>query len=953
MIFKINQFSPFVLTKANGDRLGTIKCTKKQFKSNFNSYDEINFTTYLYNDNIKNDIYDSIKELVYVEVPEIGKFIISQIKIHSEGSKFEYKECTAFSAEICLGQKYLEEFSINLGTVESIDGVSFYNLSNPNRSLLHLVLDKFPDWEIGHIDNELYVMQRCFEITRQDVYSFLTTDVSEAFGCVFEFDTIHYRINAFLEKNIGSETNIYISYNNLAKNIDISSSIDDIKTCITITGADDLNLREVNMGYDRIYNIDYFHTLEYMSQSLYDSYTLWKTKWNNNVNKYEQLVVQYQEYYRQIHYLESEKMPDDPESTDWTLYGLNPLTKKLESYEQKQSVMIKYGQGDPSHKDYKTMYLPCFNEIGKIKKQITLVEEEIKSIKSSQSIIFSQMEDIISSVSMQNNFTTDQLNELSKYIREDELSSDNYVVTDTMTDSERIDMLHEMLEYGRKELERVSQPSIEFSMDMANLFVIPEFNAISDKFNIGNYIHCYLRDDYIVKLRILSITYNLFDNDDFSVTFGNIAKVKNSNIFEDITNALKLSQSVSSSVSFNVSNWNKANTTSTEISNMLSDGLLSAGKSVKTSSSDILIDDRGMIVSNKQNSSYPNDTIFIGGGQILFSDDGLKTIKTALGRVEYTKKGTKFNDFGLLAQFVIAGYIAASVVEGNEIIGGTITGTDFNNGNGTFHVDSNGNLVATSATVKGKIQADSGYIGGSNGFTIISGKLYSGSKSSFTSTNAGVYIGTDGISLGVNSPFHVNSNGELVAKSGTIGGAEIGSTYLKASNGNWQLNHNGYASFTGAKINGVDIGSSFGGINYGSNGTYGNFSYGFSAGHGFALDGGAWSDFKNLVVDSIEAKKVLAEYITASEIAANYATIGSLDAANAEINNLKSASINVNRLTAGSVNGHSVSWQKIAYVNDMHLEIDTKTISGINVNSVSSFGFTRRYLYVMADDSSN
>ena len=113
----------------------------------------------------------------------------------------------------------------------------------------------------------------------------------------------------------------------------------------------------------------------------------------------------------------------------------------------------------------------------------------------------------------------------------------------------------------------------------------------------------------------------------------------------------------------------------------------------------------------------------------------LKTIKTALGRVQYTKKGVTYDDFGLLAQFVIAGYIAGSVIEGDEIIGGTITGTDFNNGNGTFHVDKNGNLVANSATVKGEIKADTGYIGGSNGFTIKAGKIYSGSKDSFSSNN--------------------------------------------------------------------------------------------------------------------------------------------------------------------------------------------------------------------------
>lgn len=140
---------------------------------------------------------------------------------------------------------------------------------------MHLSLEKFPEWKIGHIDPELYTVQRCFEVTRQDVYSFLTTDVAQAFHCIFDFDTIHHRIHVYQENSMGEDTNIFVSYHKLLKNTNISSSIDDIKTCLTVLGADDLNLREVNMGYDRIYNLDYFHDLDYMSKGLYDAYTLW------------------------------------------------------------------------------------------------------------------------------------------------------------------------------------------------------------------------------------------------------------------------------------------------------------------------------------------------------------------------------------------------------------------------------------------------------------------------------------------------------------------------------------------------------------------------------------------------------------------------------------------------------------------------------------------------------
>lgn len=906
---------PFVLCKMNGDRIGSLKCTSKKITLKFNDYNEISFTTYLYNDNEKNILYNKLKELKCIELPNIGRFIIGSISTKSEGTEFEYKECVALSEEVVLGQKYIEEFVINMGITESIDGVQLYNLSDPSKSLLHLVLEKFPDWTIGHVDNELYTMQRCFEIDRQDVYSFLTEDVSQAFQCIFIFDTLDHKINVYKENGIGEDTNVYVSYNNLLKNTNISSSTDDIKTCLTVTGADDLNIREVNMGYDRIYNLDYFHDPEYMTHELYEAYEKWEKIWNDNVKTYEDLVVQYQDYYKQIHFFESEKMPSSQNSTDWTQYGLNPLKEQLTSYEQKQAVMIKAGQGASTHKDYNSMYLPCYNAIQAIKAQINIVENQITALKEQQSQIGSQMDHIIDSISMKNNFTDEQLNELSSFIREDELSSSNYVVTDIMTDSERMDMLHEMLKYGQEELYKISQPTLQFQCDMANIFAIPEFNDISDKFDVGNYIHICLRDDYIIKARMLTIDINFYDENDFSVTFGNIMKPKKSKIYCDITEALKLAKSTSTSVSFNSSNWNRANKDTSTINKMLADGLLSAGESIKNSKSDVLIDDRGMLISNTPESAYPNDRIFFGNSQILFSDDNLKTIKTALGRVQYTKKGTTYNDFGLLAQFVIAGYIAGSVIEGTEFI----------NGNGTFSVTPEGYLTSKAGNIAGWEITDNA----------IYNNIPFDNKKNSKSTGMGTY-GSNWAFWAGNGKYSVDQDGNLIATTGKIGGADIGETYLKSTNGKWQLNSDGYASFTGAKINGVDVGSYIGGIKYDSNGTYGNFNYGFDASHGFGVRGGALSDFRNLVVDSIEAKQVLAEYIKASTVAATYATISSLDAANARIDHLSSASINVNRLTAGSVNGHQVDWQLISICYDIDIHSSRYTIEDKSVNVVTS-----------------
>ena len=795
----------FVICKASGDRIGVIRCTAKNATFKFNAYNEISFSTYMYIDNERNPYYDNVIELQHIEIPNVGRFVISDVQIQSEATDFEYKDVTALSEEVLLAQKYLELFTINMGTVESIDGVQFYNQADPSKSLLHLVLEKCPDWTIGHIDHNLVTMERSFQIDRQDVYSFLVSDVAQAFECVFIFDTINHTINVYPEDVVGNETNIVISYDNLMLSTQISSSIDDIKTCLTVTGADDLSLREVNMGYDRIYNLDYFHSLEYMSQGLYDAYTAWMAKWNASVEPYEELVTEYQSYYEQIHELTEERRPEDPDSEDWSLYGLNPLKEKLAAAESQQAVLIKAGYGDADSEFYNSMYLPLYNKIQAINAQINVVQGQIDSLEEQQAAIGEQMSAIIDELDMQKNFTSDQLKELTKFIREEELTSDNYVVTDTMTEAERMDMLEDMLEYGRKELAKVAQPTLSFTLDLANIYANEAFNSLSEDFEPGNYIHVIVRDDYIIKTRLLTMSVNFLDPSDFSATFSNMFKVKGEQLYQEISEALKLAQEAATSVSFNSSYWNKANKEATDIGKMLADGLVAAGNTIHTATSDVSMDDRGLWIKNTQESQYYNDGIFLGGGQILFTDDDFKTIRTALGRVQYTKAGVTYNDFGLLADFVIAGYIAGSYIEGNT----------FDNGNGTFHVDANGNLVANNATVKGKIQADSGYIGGSNGWTIVTGAIYSGSKSSVDSTAAGTYLGAGtGVNIGDANKYLKYKNGTLTVK-GTI---EADSGHLGGTNG-WTIasgkiysgNKSAYGS-TNAGVylgtDGIDIGSS-------------------------------------------------------------------------------------------------------------------------------------------------
>jgi len=911
----------YILCKANKERIGVLQCTGKSIDIKFNDLDEINFTTYLYIDNEKNLLYDVLDIMKYILLPNVGFYAITSVEIESESTEFEHKTATAKSYESLLAQKYLDEFVINMGTVESIDHVQFYNLREKDKSLLHLILEKCPDWEIGHIDPALMTMERSFEITRQDIYSFLNNDVAETFGCFFLFDTLTNTINVYTEENIGKDTNIHVSYVNLLKNTNLSCTTDNIKTCLTITGSDDLTVREINMGYDKIYNFDYYNSIEYMSQRLYDAYNKWIALRKSKLPEYTSLLSQYQNLYTQINYLQHEKMPSVVGSTDWSEYGLQPLKEQLAAYEQRQAVSMKAGHGDPSSKFYNSEYLPLYNAIQSINSQIKVIENQIKTLQDQQASISNQMSSIIDTVSMQNNFTTDELEELTTFIREDELNSSNYVLTDTMSDTEKFEMLHDLLEFGEKELVKASTPQLSFSANMANLFAIPEFVSLYDDFEPGNYIWVTLRDDFSIKAKLLTIHLNFYDPTDFSISFGNIIR-KSKGIYDNFTDMLHQISATATSVSFNSSYWTQSAKDTSIIGQILDEGLIAAGKYLKNGdNSEMLIDTRGIFVNTISGDYAYKDSIFVGGGRILFTDDGWKTVAMSVGRADVTINGITESRFGTFADFVIAGYVGSSVLEGSEIIGGVIKSTNYVAGktgslidlnSGCFEFNANEESILTLdangiLTVKGIIKAEKGYIGGANGFIIESGKLYS-AKNLFSSSVPGIYVGTDGIALGANNAFSVDSLGNLIAKTGTIGGIKIDSSRIYSSNGNFQITSNGFGEFKDVSLNGVRPGSNFGSLGYNGTITWGNFSGSSYYGSDVA------TPFWGTCITHIES--LSANYIKVNYLDAMNANINNLFANQAQLGNLIATKANIDELNAaiariGTIESNYITSQKV------------------------------------------
>jgi len=221
----------FYLCETNKEKICKLETTNTKGSFKFNSLSELSFdTARVYNDVISgetkvNPYYNKIEALRLIYVQGFGYFELQGPELISDGIE-EKKSCKAYSLEYTLAQKYLENFYVNMGTVESIEvinassekdivPITLYNPNNPKLSLLHLVLEEIYGWRIGHVDTALQTLSRQFEVDRESVYDFLMNEVCEKFNCYIVFDTINNTINVYAEsltaKFIGDgSTNTFI-----------------------------------------------------------------------------------------------------------------------------------------------------------------------------------------------------------------------------------------------------------------------------------------------------------------------------------------------------------------------------------------------------------------------------------------------------------------------------------------------------------------------------------------------------------------------------------------------------------------------------------------------------------------------------------------------------------------------------------------------------------------------
>lgn len=333
--------------------LNGVQETSVDLLVNLNDINELTFVVDKYveieGELVQSNGYGLLKSNMYIKLDGVGLFRMLE-PVEIIGSHNEYKEVTAHSVECELQGRDLVGFKINCGTEDSLEYIAtgnveydevlgidivkeyitIYNPDNPELSLLDLSLKQTPSWNIGYVDPLIRNKKTTFDIDSQDIYSFFTQTVSSFAQCMFDFDCINRLVNVYAVDSVGLDTNIYISHRNLANQVEVSCSEDTIYTRFNVIGSDDLTVRYVNFGDNRIENISYFLQTSYMSQELIDKYKNWHEYRESFRDEYIAMTEKYNAKIEEASEI-VDRVPNDNCEIDWTTYSDEELAQALET----------------------------------------------------------------------------------------------------------------------------------------------------------------------------------------------------------------------------------------------------------------------------------------------------------------------------------------------------------------------------------------------------------------------------------------------------------------------------------------------------------------------------------------------------------------------------------------------------------------------------------------------
>lgn len=403
------------LQTLSGKTLGSLSGVYDlKFSLNFSELSEISFSVPYMDNGVFNQLYHKIDGYKVVWTKTHGVYLLTTPTTTGSGLE-EIKSVKGYSLEKMFERKklFLEEGTYN-----------FYDPFNPDDTILGRILELDRDWEIGHVSPSLISRYRTFSQYDNNALSFIYGDMKTQFRCIPVFNT--YKNSKSGKRTIDfydadddiSTLPIYLSYDNLVEQTEVTQLSDELITKLNVYGADDLSIREVNpAGSDYVVNLDYFVQNGDISSGATREYQAWLNA-----------VLSKQEYYSGIVALKAsstaKKIALQAELTD--------LQGELETLTSKQSITIQAIAAETTDSGKSAQQ----SELDKINSEISIKKNEIsqkeKEISDETALIARYSQDIKSvndELAFKNYFSENAQAELDRYMIEETVTESTFVAS--------------------------------------------------------------------------------------------------------------------------------------------------------------------------------------------------------------------------------------------------------------------------------------------------------------------------------------------------------------------------------------------------------------------------------------------------------------------------------------------------------------------------------------------
>lgn len=313
-----------VLSKRSGKKIGVIPSTEIHFTDNLNSYNSLSFNVSKMYGNVPTNLWDEIIDFKLVWCKEWDAWF--EITVEIDESNELVKIINARS----IGEAELSAiklFDIQINTEDDIDlddyvPTKLYDNENPKASLLNRITEKAPHYTIKHVDSTIKDIQRVFTFDNTSIYDAFQ-EISEEIGCLFVISQKSDE-NGYPERGIyvydlqnycnecgyrgdfyngicpkcgsenitsgyGEDTTVFVSSENLADNIKLSSDTNQVNTCFKLDAGDDLMTASVMLS-----NPNGTEYLWYIPDNIKDDMS---DELKDVLNNYDELYEYYQNEY--------------------------------------------------------------------------------------------------------------------------------------------------------------------------------------------------------------------------------------------------------------------------------------------------------------------------------------------------------------------------------------------------------------------------------------------------------------------------------------------------------------------------------------------------------------------------------------------------------------------------------------------------------------------------------